>query len=844
MPGAQAVDMILQVIRGLEAAAAIGILHRDIKPSNCFVHGDGRVLIGDFGLSVAASGDEKRTGTILGTPGFASPEQLRGDSLDVRSDIYSVGATLFYLLAGRAPFDDRDTTTLLKKVASDPPPLLTEVRPDLSRRLAAIVAKCLAKTPAERFASYAELRDALDRFGSARVTPAPIVRRALAGALDSWLVGLPLMPLNLLLALRPVFEHRADGYIQAAVIVAVAALYYGLCEGIWGAGAGKALFGLRVVDTHHVSPGVRRAVARAVVFELPLQLIKQLAVTLVVLAYPAMSAGVVGGTATLVCLTLLFLPARKRNGYTAFHDRLTGTRVVRRRARTELRERAERTVAAASAPFESTQRVGPFLVPPTRVDVTEPVRIAGFDDRLNRSVWIELLPAGSPPLPARRRDLGRSARLRWLAGRRDAAECWDAYEAVEGEPFDSSALASQPWSRVRHWLEDLSREAIAGLDDGLLPPLTPQCVILGADGNVRLLDWPPPGREEAASHAAATPDLAGVQRFLYGIANGALTGLEFEKAVTAPPETPLPLRARTFLLSLRDGRFTSGTALLEALDDMAATPPAVSKPRRAAQIAACMAGPILTTIVSAGAILILGNSKTVDRTLFGLEALLDELKETEEALAKRPDAAVQQKHDDVEVYLAEHMAALIERPATWESQAPKVGAHGGRERARRAIERHRVRTPEQVRRAEATVAPILASQAEGLAKLANARAFTGIVIGTLGGTFIAVAFFAAIGALITGSGFTFRPFGSALVTGKGKRISRFRGLWRAAVTWSPMVALFYSFKLGPDITSASSLYLALDLALVAVLAAGAAWAIARPSRGIQDRIAGTWIVPR
>src|SRR3954449_7547903 len=134
-----AVDAVLQVIAGLEAAASIGILHRDIKPSNCFVHRDGRVLVGDFGLSVAASGHAS-AGTILGTPGFASPEQLRGEPLDIRSDIYSVGATLFYLLAGRAPFDDRSTTSLIEKVATEPPPLLTTVRPDLPRGLAAVVA--------------------------------------------------------------------------------------------------------------------------------------------------------------------------------------------------------------------------------------------------------------------------------------------------------------------------------------------------------------------------------------------------------------------------------------------------------------------------------------------------------------------------------------------------------------------------------------------------------------------------------------------------------------------------------------------------------------------------------
>src|SRR3954468_13299133 len=85
---AEAVGAILEVIAGPAAAASLGILHRDIKPANCFVAADGRVLVGDFGLSIAtqarATGSGDAPGTILGTPGFASPEQLRGEALDVR----------------------------------------------------------------------------------------------------------------------------------------------------------------------------------------------------------------------------------------------------------------------------------------------------------------------------------------------------------------------------------------------------------------------------------------------------------------------------------------------------------------------------------------------------------------------------------------------------------------------------------------------------------------------------------------------------------------------------------------------------------------------------------------
>src|SRR4029453_14108752 len=117
---------------------------------------------------------------------------------------------------------------------------------------------------------------------------------------------------------------------------------------------------------------------------------------------------------------------------------------------------------------------------------------------------------------------------------------------------------------------------------------------------------------------------------------------------------------------------------------------------------------------------------------------------------KRPDPALQQKRDDIEIYLAEHLARAIEDPATWENKTVKIGSRGARERARAVLERRRTRSPEDVRRADATVAPILKEEGEGIGKLANARGLTSIFVATLGGTFIAVAFFAGVGALTTG----------------------------------------------------------------------------------------------
>ena len=109
---ADAAAAVLDVVGGLDAAHAAGILHRDVKPSNCFIDHEGLVKIGDFGLSISTLSRDVRFelegGGFQGTPQFAAPEQLRGEPLDLRADIYAVGATLYYLLTGRPPFEATD----------------------------------------------------------------------------------------------------------------------------------------------------------------------------------------------------------------------------------------------------------------------------------------------------------------------------------------------------------------------------------------------------------------------------------------------------------------------------------------------------------------------------------------------------------------------------------------------------------------------------------------------------------------------------------------------------------------------------------------------------------------
>ncbi|MGB2986765.1 MAG: protein kinase, partial [Phycisphaerae bacterium] len=255
LPVAEAVDAALDVISGLESALAGGVLHRDIKPSNCFVCPDGSVKVGDFGLSVStlAKTDTFVTahGKIMGTPAYASPEQLRGDTLDLRADIYSVGATLFTLLTDRAPFEGDNAVQVVANAVNQEPTPLTELRDEVPPGLARVVARCLAKEPDGRYADYTTLRNVLLPFSSKEPEPASMKVRASAGWID-YLIAflLPYVTLMLFvggeeLLIRPIVERTLYSARYYLALLSFGFLYFSIVEGIWGAGLGKRLKGLR-----------------------------------------------------------------------------------------------------------------------------------------------------------------------------------------------------------------------------------------------------------------------------------------------------------------------------------------------------------------------------------------------------------------------------------------------------------------------------------------------------------------------------------------------------------------------------------------------------------------------
>jgi len=580
LPVTEAVDAVLDVISGLESAFAAGVLHRDIKPSNCFVSPDGSVKVGDFGLSVStlARNDTFVTahGKIMGTPAYASPEQLRGDSLDLRSDIYSVGATLFTLLTDRAPFEGDNAVQVVANAVNKKPKPLSEFRKDMPPGLERVVARCLAKEPNGRYADYTVLRNALLPFSSREPEPASMKIRSAVGWIDYLIAFLPAYVILMLfvgvekLIIRPLAERTLYSLRYYIALFCFGFLYFAIAEGIWGAGIGKYLKGLRVVRTNGRRPGIVRALIRILI---PIGCVEGVRMPLMMVLIPGADwTGLqvllfIG--AAIICpwiAVLLTLRARRENGFVTVWDLASGTRVVIK-PRGTVRPSIE-PATGPEIPAEGPDSLGPYHV----IKEMVPGKwIIGTDPVLRRRVW--LLRRDPLELPLARRNLARPGRLRWLQKVETSQAAWDAFEATEGVPFSSLIEGGKrvPWSRLRFWLGDLASELWDATGDQTLPAeLSLDYVWITAQGRAVLLDEPWPDVQTGAERIAVG-DLAGQQRFLAAVA-------------ACAESTSLPLHARGVLQNLADGKFEKLSFLTGILRGLLEKPAEVSRGIRAGSI--------------------------------------------------------------------------------------------------------------------------------------------------------------------------------------------------------------------------------------------------------------------
>jgi uncharacterized RDD family membrane protein YckC/membrane-associated protease RseP (regulator of RpoE activity) len=970
LPPIQAIDAILQIVSGLEAAHAAGILHRDIKPSNCFVDADGTIKVGDFGLSIPVLARDvtqlTMMGTFRGTPQFASPEHLRGEPLDVRSDIYAVGATLHYFLTGRPPFDDGGLMALLSRIATEPPPSLREGRPEIPRALAATVLQCLAKDPADRPASYRSLAGLLEPLGSSIRTPAPLGLRFAASVMDGFFSQFLLISpaLALLAAPSPAFGARPVWENLVEVV------YFAITESVWGASLGKALCGFRVVTEDGGRPRFARALLRALVFVVPRWFASGMALLIAGSAYSQRPLGPwIVIVADSIVGALLFAPARRANGFAGIHELVSRTRTVLKPS-----SEARRIVRPPPTPIDlpaSPQRVGPYVLLDALSAQLNGGAALGYDERLRRTIWLRFPAVDSDPVPPDRRMLRRPARPHWLAGQRTGGLAWDAYERVPGQPFDTFLTQMQPWGTVRGWLCDLAEEVHAGLRDGSLPVIELDRVWIGDDGRARLLDWPVPNdRPDSADSAPAKQpvDLPQAERFLYRVAVSALEGHVL--ADTQPhgraPRVPLPISATDCLRRLGEQRFRSSEEMLTALTFAGRGPASVSRTKRAAHLSLCAIPTILMlvfAVFSLYRLFVLPRTDTATPDIAELAACLNRL----EAMDDRGVPSTNPEYRALELYIAGRHRDLISNPPIWSASlfAQRVTSSRHRALARRVAANHpspqnadvdeaaRILRPflEAMRSEVGSGHPYIESVNDGdvadragiksndvvvmldgepisfasqlsaairrrpdqpitLSILRDGQPLTiratparranegliGIIIVNEAGpevspkvTWRYVWLHAIVGLMFAGTlgllsalaargGIALRMMSIAVVTRTGALASGSRVRLRAVLSWLPVLAASAAafaghaplltltpqtapfFAIAPSLPPVfprnlppiffahepSILFVRVAIIAVAlvVFAIGAISAVIRPERGLQDRLAGTWLVPR
>jgi len=855
LPVAEAVADILQVIDGLDAALAAGVLHRDVKPANCFVNAGGVVKIGDFGLSKPVdSADQHKltqTGVFLGTPVFSSPEQLLGEKLDARSDIYAVGVTFYYLLTGQLPYQSGSMMQVIAAVLNGSPAPLTSHRADLPQPVVDVVMKAIARKPGDRYQSYHEFRAAVLALRKPETSPATVWDRIRAAVVDGLVIAIIswiLFQLTMAVTGKGWTSTMPQGMKLNFVLGGIVALLIvGVPEGLRGMSIGKWLLGIRVANLDGQVAGLPRALSRALILQ--------------VINFVALMAQLNGSNqnakATLALVTsvglraLLLITVRRSNGNMMLHDWLTGTRVIKRLAGAQKRHgEAQRRAAPALSGTE--RRIGPYAV-------LGPLNeggsvLVGWDASMHRSVWIVPRDDGAAEVPQARRDLARLTRLRWVAGRRSAGENWDAYESPLGESLSARLERPVPWSVLQGWMLDLTSELIAAQGDGTMP------AALSAESL-----WVTPGERivvpESASRIgeganAAEQSLACVQSAL-GLIRAAAHG-----------SAPLPRYASRAISMAKDAR--SVDEIHELFKATLGRPVSISRVRRGGLLAATIGVVLSFPII--GVVPIHQKTKA-DPDGRKLSALLQFIEDSAHAL---PDSLRSKGPKKSGIMPAFNRAM---QKAGWFPTDTALNRLSPEEYRRQSHLAQLYIAASLSARARDTLPTSVFGKSPPDVRLVKSilqkypsvdsvelRAARTLVDSTWRGTppgtnidlllrligavlFIFFPWFIASCAIVIGllarRGLLMRGFALDVVTKKGGPAGRLRIFLRNVVTWSPVLAPFVIYAAIMAATPATAALAAegAGIAVLIVLAIGVGMAIRTPERGLADRLVGTYLVP-
>ncbi len=582
MPPRRAVDAALQIIDGLDAAYSLGVLHRDIKPANCFLSTDGTIKIGDFGLSISTETQPNARitteGVFLGTPAFSSPEQLRGDALDVRSDIYAFGVTLYFLLTGQTPFSADGMVKLLALVLESSPATPVSIRSEIPKELSRIVMRCLSKEPGDRFRNYAELRTALAIFSSEVPEPASLGSRTIAGMIDVAFLS----ALSFLYTAFPFpdLEDSGSQALRVAMLVysLLHILYYATCESAFGQTIGKRMLDLKTVDALGNRPRFSKALIRASIFvllpislTLPYNLVFDSSIVSPVQAKLVDSLWLAAlGLSSWLLWALLFSTARIRNGQAGLHDLVSDTRVVSQAIQTRwVQQKAIETPPNLS---DTAKQIGPYHVLQVLATSDGSEMLVAYDTVMLRRVWLRRKDEKKNDASAiYRASLARSTRLRWLNRLTSGDELWDVYESPTGQPLANRLKETLQWQDIKYILADVSNELSVSIENGTLPKQFDVGHLWVTDaGHVKLLDFISPSAMDVApvaergaerpSTTDATPHQQ-ANRLLAELGNRIEKALAPKSSSALPP----PLYAANMLVSLaKQGDFKANVDAIKA----------------------------------------------------------------------------------------------------------------------------------------------------------------------------------------------------------------------------------------------------------------------------------------